>query len=273
MIENRVALVTGVSSGIGRETARLLAERGARVFGTVRDHRPADAIVGVELVRMDVTDESNVKEAVQSVLQQAGSIDVLVNNAGYALGGGLEETSVLEAQQQFETNFFGVLRVTHAVLPAMRRQGSGRVVNISSVLGFLPGPYRGVYAASKHALEGYTETLDHEVRQFGIRAVLIEPTFTRTSVDRNGKSAHAALAAYAEQRHRVEEVIQRNIDHGDHPRAVAEVVCRALVAESPHLRYPVGGAVTLSRLRRFVPARMFDKRLRKQFLLDGALPG
>jgi NAD(P)-dependent dehydrogenase (short-subunit alcohol dehydrogenase family) len=273
MIENRVALVTGVSSGIGRETARLLAERGARVFGTIRDHRTADDLAGVELVRMDVTNESNVKEAVQSVLQRAGSIHMLVNNAGYALGGGLEETSVREAQQQFDTNFFGVLRVTQAVLPAMRRQGGGRIVNISSVLGFLPGPYRGVYAASKHAVEAYTETLDHEVRQFGIRAVLIEPTFTRTNVDRNGKSAHAALAAYAEQRKRVEEVIQRNIAQGDQPRAVAEVVYRALVAESPHLRYPVGEAVTLSRLRRLVPARIFDKRFRKQFLLDVAVRG
>jgi NAD(P)-dependent dehydrogenase (short-subunit alcohol dehydrogenase family) len=271
MDENRVALITGVSSGIGRETARLLAERGARVFGTVRERRPAEVLAGVELVRMDVTNESNVKEAVQSVLQQAGSIHVLVNNAGYALGGGLEETSVQEAQHQFETNFFGVLRVTQAVLPAMRRQGGGRIVNISSVLGFLPGPYRGIYAASQHALEGYTETLDHEVRHFGIRAVLIEPTFTRTSVDRNAKAAHAALDAYAEQRERVEEVIQQNIAHGDHPRTVAEVVYRALVAESPRLRYPVGDGVRLSRLRRFVPARMFDKRFRKQFLLDQAM--
>jgi len=268
MIENKVALVTGVSSGVGRETAQLLAERGARVFGTVRDHQTGDAIAGVELVRMDVTNESSVAKAVQSVLQQAGEVHMLVNNAGYSLAGGLEETSIQEAQQQFDTNFFGALRVTQAVLPAMRRQGYGRIVNISSMLGLLPGPYRGIYAASKHALEGYTETLDHEVRQFGIRAVLIEPVFTKTNIGRNEKSVLTTLDAYADQRKRVEEVIQQRIAHGDEPRAVAEVVYRALTAAPPRLHYPVGEGVMLSRLRRFVPPRMFDSVFRRQFQLD-----
>src|SRR4029434_7490766 len=123
MIENKVALVTGVSSGIGREVAQLLAERGARVFGTVRDHRSARSVTGVELICMDVTNDASVAEAVQSLLLRAGEIHALVNNAGYALLGGLEETSLSEAQQQFGTNFFGVLRVTQAVLPSMRRLG------------------------------------------------------------------------------------------------------------------------------------------------------
>ena len=268
IIKNKVALVTGVSSGIGQETAQLLAERGARVFGTVRDHRPSDAIAGVELVRMDVTNESSVAKAVQAVLEQAGEIHVLVNNAGYALAGGLEETSIQEAQQQFDTNFFGALRVTQAVLPSMRRQGYGRIVNISSMVGLLPHPYRGIYAASKHALEGYTETLDHEVRQFGIRAVLIEPVFTKTNVSRNEKSTLISLDAYADQRKRVEEVIQQRIAHGDEPRAVAEVVYRALTTASPRLHYPVGEGIMLSRLRRFVPPRLFDRVFRRQFQLD-----
>jgi NAD(P)-dependent dehydrogenase (short-subunit alcohol dehydrogenase family) len=268
MIENKIALVTGVSSGIGQETARLLAERGARVFGTVRDHRPSDAITGVELVRMDVTNESSVAEAVQSVLEQTGEIHLLVNNAGYALAGGLEETSIQEAQQQFDTNFFGTLRVTQAVLPLMRRQGYGRIVNISSMVGLLPHPYRGIYAASKHALEGYTETLDHEVRQFGIRAMLIEPVFTKTNVSRNERSTLITLDAYADQRKRVEEVIQRRIAHGDEPRAVAEVIYRALITASPRLHYPVGEGIMLSRLRRYIPPRLFDRVLRKQFQLD-----
>ena len=268
MIKNQIALVTGVSSGIGQETAQLLAERGARVFGTVRDHRPPNAIAGIELVRMDVTNELSVAKAVQSVLEQAGEIDVLVNNAGYALAGGLEETSIQEAQQQFDTNFFGVLRVTQAVLPSMRREGYGRIVNISSMVGLLPHPYRGIYAASKHALTGYTETLDHEVRQFGIRALLIEPVFTKTNVSRNEKSTRITLDAYADQRKRVEEVIQQRIAHGDEPRAVAEVVYRALITASPRLHYPVGDGIMLSRLRRFVPPRLFDRVFRKQFQLD-----
>jgi NAD(P)-dependent dehydrogenase (short-subunit alcohol dehydrogenase family) len=173
---------------------------------------------------MDVTNESSVAKGVQSVLEQTGEIHVLVNNAGYVLTGGLEETSTQEAQQQFDTNFFGVLRVTQAVLPSMRRQRHGRIVNISSMNGLLPAPYRGIYAASKHALEGYTETLDHEVRQFGIRAVLIEPVFTKTQISRNEKSTLVTLGAYADQRERVEEVIQQSTAHGDEPRAVAEVI-------------------------------------------------
>jgi NAD(P)-dependent dehydrogenase (short-subunit alcohol dehydrogenase family) len=268
MIENRVALVTGVSSGIGQEIARLLAEHGARVFGTVRNHQPSNAIAGVQLVRMDVTNESSVAKAVQSVLEQAGEIHVLINNAGYALAGGLEETSIQEAQQQFETNFFGVFRVTQAVLPMMRRQGYGRIVNIGSMNGLLPAPYRGIHAASKHALEGYTETLDHEVRQFGIRAVLIEPVFTKTDTSRNQKSTLISLDAYADQRRRVEEVIQQSKAHGDEPRAVAEVVYRALTTASPRLHYPVGEGIMLSRIRRFAPPRLFDPVFRRRYQLD-----
>jgi NAD(P)-dependent dehydrogenase (short-subunit alcohol dehydrogenase family) len=267
MIKNGVALVTGVSSGIGQETAQLLAEHGLRVFGTVRDRQPK-AIAGVELVRMDVTNESSVAIDVQSVLKQAGEIDLLVNNAGYALAGGLEETSIQAAQEQFDTNFFGTLRVTQAVLPSMRRQGYGRIANISSMNGLLPAPYRGIYAASKHALEGYTETLDHEVRQFGIRAVLLEPVFTKTDISRNEKSTVRTLDAYADQRERVEEVIQQSTAHGDEPRAVAEVIYRALTAASPRLHYPVGEGIMLTRFRRFVPPRLFDRVLRRRYQLD-----
>src|SRR6266550_6291082 len=188
MIENNVVLITGVSSGIGRETAQLLAQRGARVFGTVRDLGRADPIAKVELVLIDVTDDKSVKDGAESVLENAGRIDILINNAGYLIAGGLEETSIEEARQLFETNFFGVLRVTQAVLPSMRRHGYGRIVNISSMLGVLPGPYRGMYVASKHALEGYTKTLDHEVRTFGIRAALVEPVYTRTKSPRTKKT-------------------------------------------------------------------------------------
>ena len=172
-LKRKTTLVTGVTSGIGREIAQLLAERGARVFGTVRNPQSASPIPGVEIVRMEVTDDASVNETVHSIVQKAGPIQYLVNNAGYSFMGALEETSVAEARQQFETNFFGVLRVTNAILPGMRQQGDGRIVNISSVLGFLPAPYWGIYAASKHAIEGYTETLDHEIRRFGLRALLV----------------------------------------------------------------------------------------------------
>ena len=239
MTTNTVALVTGASSGIGRETAQLLAEHDARTFGTVRDLRRASLIDQVELIEMDVNDDGSVREAIRSVLEKAGKIDVLINNAGYSLAGGLEETSVEEARQLFETNFFGVLRVTQAVLPSMRRNGYGRIVNISSMLGLLPGPYRGIYAASKHALEGYTATLDHEVRAFGIRAVLVEPMYTRTKIAKNEKSVQAVIPAYADQKQRVTEIIKRETANGDDPYDVAEVVYNAATAKSPLIATPV----------------------------------
>jgi NAD(P)-dependent dehydrogenase (short-subunit alcohol dehydrogenase family) len=266
-LKNKTTLVTGVTSGIGREIAQLLAERGARVFGTVRNPQSANAIPGVEIVRMEVTDDASVSAAVRTVMQKAGPIQLLVNNAGYSFMGALEETSVEEARQQFETNLFGVLRVTNAILPGMRQQGFGRIINISSVLGFLPAPYMGIYAASKHAVEGYTETLDHEVRRFGVRALLVEPAYTKTNIRGNSKFAKAALEVYADERKRLTDAVQKNIERGDDPCIVAEAVYQSLTAKSPRLRYPVGKGVTLSRMRRFVPAGMFDKSFRKQFQL------
>src|SRR6266699_5075771 len=267
-LKNKTTLVTGVTSGIGREIAQLLAERGARVFGTVRNPQTANPIRGVEIARMEVTDDASVNEAIQSVERKAGPVQFLVNNAGYSFMGALEETSIEEARQQFETNLFGVLRVTNSVLPGMRQQGYGRIVNISSVLGFLPAPYMGIYAASKHAVEGYTETLDHEIRRFGVRALLVEPAYTRTKLTGNTKSAKITLDVYADERKRLTDAAQQNIERGDDPRVVAEAVWNALTAKSPRLRYPVGEGVALSRMRRFVPAGMFDKSFRKQFQLD-----
>src|SRR6059036_3178956 len=150
----------------------------------------------------------------------------------------------------------------------MRQQSFGRIVNISSVLGFLPAPYMGIYAASKHAVEGYTETLDHEIRRFGVRALLVEPAYTKTKLSGNTKSPKISLAVYAEERKRLTDAVQQNIERGDDPRMVAEAVWNALTAKSPRLRYPVGKGVSLSRMRRFVPAGMFDKSFRKQFQLD-----
>ena len=267
-IKNKTTLITGVSSGIGREIAQLLAERGARVFGTVRDPQLVGSIRGVDLVRMDVTDDASVSEAVQHIIEKAGPIQFLVNNAGYSFMGALEETSVAEARQQFETNLFGVLRLTNAILPGMRQQGYGRIVNISSVVGFLPAPYMGIYAASKHALEGYTETLDHEIRRFGVRALLVEPAYTKTKLSGNTQSAKITLDVYADERKRLTAEILHNIERGESPLGVAEAVWNALTAESPRQRYPVGKAAALSRMRRFVPAGMFDKSFRKQFRLD-----
>src|SRR5437763_8304000 len=267
-LKNKTTLVTGVSSGIGREIAQLLAQRGARVFGTARDQKSAKPIPGVEIVRMDVTDDASVSEAIEGIVQKAGPVEVLVNNAGYGLTGALEETTLKEAQDQFETNFFGVLRVTNAVLARMRQAGYGRIVNISSVVGFLPAPFMGMYTASKHAVEGYTETLDHEVRQFGVRAVLVQPSYTKSNINQNEKTAQTNIEAYAVHRQRTHEVVAKGVRHGDEPQIVAETVWQAVTAKSPRLRYPVGKGVFLSRLRRFAPVALFDRALRKESALN-----
>src|SRR6266853_5416052 len=189
----QVAFITGVSSGIGYATEALLADRGFRVYGTYRSRRPADLAGAIDLQQMDVNDDKSVERTVSAVLADAGRIDVLINNAGYALVGALEETSLVEARDQFDTNFFGTLRVTQQILPIMRSQGFGRIVNVSSILGVIPGPFMGIYTATKHAIEGYTETLDHEIRGFGVRAMLVQPSFTNTSILENEKNAAARL--------------------------------------------------------------------------------
>ena len=264
---NKTVLITGVSSGIGLATAQLLARKGFRVFGTVR--KETQALQGVELVKLDVTNDAFVSEAVSAVIAKAGPIGNLVNNAGYGLAGAIEETSVAEAREQFETNLFGVIRMVNAVLPGMRGQGFGRIVNLSSILGFIPLPYMGIYAASKHALEGYTETLDHEVRQFGVRALLIEPDLTRTNFERNTRTVAATIPAYAAQKSRAMGALREQGKTGTDPQAVAQAILTALTANSPRLRYPVGSGGKISLLRRFVP-EMFGKGLRKQFRLDEA---
>jgi NAD(P)-dependent dehydrogenase (short-subunit alcohol dehydrogenase family) len=260
----KVTLVTGVSSGIGREIAQLLAQRGARVFGTARNPKFAHPIPGVEIVRMDVTDDASVSEAIQEIVRKAGPIEVLVNNAGYGLVGALEETILQEARDQFETNFFGVLRVTNAVLAGMREAGYGRIVNISSVVGFIPAPFMGMYTASKHAIEGYTETLDHEVRQFGVRAVLVQPSYTKSNISQNEKTAQTRLEAYAVHRQRMHERVALGVKQGDEPQLVAEAVWLAVTSKTPRLRYPVGKGVLLSRLHRFAPVALFDQAIRKE---------
>lgn len=268
VLTGKVTLVTGASSGIGREIAQLLAQRGARVFGTARNPKSASPIHGVEFVRMDVTDDASVSEAIQGIVQKAGPVEVLVNNAGYGLTGAAEEIALQEARDQFETNFFGVLRVTNTVLAGMRQAGYGRIVNISSVVGFIPAPFMGMYTASKHAVEGYTETLDHEVRQFGVRAVLVQPSYTKSNINQNEKTAQTHLEAYAVHRQRMHEVVANGVKNGDEPQIVAEAVWQAVTAKSPRLRYPVGKGVLLSRLRRFAPVALFDRAIRKESALN-----
>jgi NAD(P)-dependent dehydrogenase (short-subunit alcohol dehydrogenase family) len=259
-----VVLVTGVSSGIGRAVADAFAAKGFEVFGTSRNPRTTQPVAGVELVQLDVTDDASVAAAVSTVVQRAGRIDIVVNNAGAGVFGAAEETSITQAQQLFETNFFGLVRLTREVLPYLRAQRSGRIINIGSVLGFLPSPYGSLYAASKHAVEGYSESVDHETREFGVRVAVVEPGYTNTSFEANATDADSPLDSYAAVREHVKQVIAKAVRAGDDPAVVAQVVLKAATSRTPKLRYPAGPlARRLSLLKRFAPAALLDNGIRK----------
>jgi len=266
----KTALVTGASSGIGETTARLLARSGYRVFGTSRRDAPSRRD-DVEMLPLDVTDDASVATCAAEALRRAGALDLLVNNAGFALIGALEESTTEQAKAIFDTNLFGVMRVTRAVLPAMRARGQGRVVNISSVAGFLPAPFSGLYACTKHALECYSESLDHEVRTFGIRVSLVEPGFIATRIGESMPEPDAKLAAYDRGRMNVAAVFNEALAKAPGPDTVARVVLEAATAKSPQLRYPVRREAATPRVaRRLVPTAVFERGFRKQFRLDAA---
>jgi len=268
----RVVLITGASSGIGRATAELLAARGYRVFGGVRGAATTRPLAGVELVSLDVRHDPSVKACVDEVYNRAGRIDVLINNAGVNLVGAVEETSISQAQALFDTNVFGVLRMIQAALPGMRRQGSGLIVNLSSILGFIPAPFMGVYASTKHAIEGLSESLDHEVRAFGIRVVLIEPDYIKTNLDASAAQAEMRIDAYAPQRQRTAAAITHDTDKAPGPKLVAEEVLRSIEG-SYRMRRPIGRAALVSWLRRLLPVWLFEPSLRKIFALGPSSKG
>src|SRR6266540_6688951 len=253
-LKKLVALVTGASSGIGKATAERLATAGYQVYGTSR---------------RGATSDESVAAAVNALLRSEGRVDLLVNNAGFSVApAGAEESSIEQARAIFETNFFGIVRMTRAVTPHMRRQGNGRIINIGSVFGFLPMPFMALYAATKHAVEGYSESLDHELRTRGIRVLVIEPANTNTKFDANLLQPDAKLDEYREVRAALAKQMESLVESGDKPSIVAETVLKAALAARPKLRYAVGRGVALSRMRRFVPAGIFDKSFRKQFQLD-----
>ena len=268
-IEGPIALVTGASSGIGEATAERLALAGYKVYGTSRRRAPAGQR-SFEMLPLDVTSDESVEAAVREVMRLDGRIDLLVNNAGFSIApAGAEESSMAQARSIFDTNFFGIVRMTRAVVPHMRRQGAGRIINIGSVLGFLPAPYMALYAATKHAIEGYSESLDHELRTRGIRVSVIEPAYTKTQFDANLLEADAKLEEYREVRAALTRKLKEVLASADEPGIVADVVLEAASAARPKLRYTAGRIASRVRLlRRFAPAGVLDSGIRKDLQLD-----
>src|SRR5438034_10453454 len=269
-IGSKIALVTGASSGIGEATAQQLAAAGYKVYGTSRrvgaaGQRP------FEMLPLDVTSDESVETAVRTLMRLEGRIDLLVNNAGFGVApAGAEESSIEQARSVFDTNFFGMVRMIRAVVPHMRFQGSGRIINIGSVLGFLPAPYMALYSATKHAVEGYSESLDHELRTRGIRVSVIEPAYTKTQFDANFLEPDSKLDEYREIRASLGKRLKEVMAAADQPGVVADVVLQAASAPRPELRYTAGvRAGRLRLLRRFAPAGLMDIGIRKELRLTG----
>lgn len=264
-----IALVTGASSGIGKATAERLAAAGYTVYGSSR-RGAQERQLPFTMLPLDVTNDESVEAIVSKVIELEGRIDLLVNNAGFGVApAGAEESSIKQAQAIFDTNFMGMVRMTRAVVPHMRQHGNGRIINIGSVLGFLPLPFGALYAATKHAMEGYSESLDHELRTRGIRVSVVEPAYTKTQFDANFMEPDAKLEEYRQIRASLSATLKAVMDIADPPDVVADVVLKAATTAHPKLRYTAGKlAARLSLLRRFAPAAVLDSGIRKDLRLD-----
>jgi len=264
--QNRVVLVTGASSGIGRACAEFLAARGYSVYGASR--RPA-ATGLVEPITMDVRDDASVRDAVAEVIAREGRIDIVVNNAGISIAGAVEDTSIEEAREQFDVNFFGVVRVCRAVLPVLREQRSGYIVNIGSIGGLVAIPFQGLYSASKFALEGFSESLRLEVSRFGVHVVLIEPGDHRTGLTSNRQKTAESRSnpAYRDLFRRAVERTAADEQNGPDPRAVALLLHRIVGNHRPRLRYTVGPIPERATiwLKRLMPYSLVEKVMNAYF--------
>ena len=267
----KVALVTGSSSGIGYETALLLARNGFDTFATMRNMNKSKEITEVSkrenlplrVMQLDVNDDRSVADAIKNILNEKKSIEVVVNNAGYGLMGSVEDSSLDEIKAQFETNFFGAIRVIKEVIPIMRKQRSGTIVNVSSVAGRIGFPMGSAYVSSKFALEGLSESMSYELKQFGIKIVLIEPGVINTNFALvTPKKALEANSSYSQLMNKLEENLFSTIANGTPPKDVANVILHSITKESPEHRYLVGNdAVELINARKNSTDEEFEKMI------------
>lgn len=267
----KVALVTGASSGIGMETARSLKAAGFIVYGAARriDRMRDLEKDGINVIALDVTNELSVRDCVKTIHEREGRIDVLVNNAGYGSYGAIEEVSVSEAKSQFDVNLFGLARLTQAVLPAMRANRFGRIINISSMGGKIYTPFGGWYHATKFAVEGFSDCLRLEVESFGIDVVVIEPGGIKTewgAIAADHLRKASGNGAYASDATKAADSMVKNYQGNrlSPPSVIASAIVEAATAPKPRTRYAVGfGAKPILFMRRWLSDRMFDKLIKR----------
>lgn len=274
----KVAIVTGSSSGIGLETSLMLAENGFNVYATMRDLSKSEKILKmadnkklqIEVGQLDVTSEQSVENAISAIVEQEGQIDVLVNNAGYGLMGPAEELTIDELREQFETNLFGVLRTTKKVLPVMRKNQQGTIINMSSIVGKIGIPTMSGYVSSKFALEGLMESMRYELEPFGIKVVLIEPGVIKTNFLNSSVFAKKALKETSPYRTLIQKVgegFSARFENGALPIEVAKAILQAATSTKPDIRYSVGNdATSLLDARRKMSDADFETFFKLNFL-------
>jgi short-subunit dehydrogenase len=251
--QQKVAIITGSSSGIGHATALLLARNRFHTYATMRNIKKSVDIMEIanrerlplQVIQLDVNDDTSIRNSIEKVISEKQRIDLLINNAGYGLVGAFEDLSVEEIKSQFETNFFGVIRLTQQVLPIMRKQKSGTIVNVSSGAGRIGFPGMSAYVSSKFALEGLSESMSYELEPFGIKSVIIEPGVIRTNFKKNAVmskklSDDSFISPYSSIIQKMDASITSIIEHATPPEEVAKAILHVVTSNNPELRFPVG---------------------------------
>jgi NADP-dependent 3-hydroxy acid dehydrogenase YdfG len=265
---SKVAFITGGTSGIGKAICTYLASKGVIVYGSGRKVENGSKLDTFKLVRCDVTSDDSVKKAVQYIIEQEGKIDLLVNNAGIGMAGSIEDSEIEEIRNIFNTNVAGTLRTCKAVLPQMRKQKSGLIINISSVGGLMGLPYRGIYSSSKSSVELISEAMSMEVMKYGIKVVLIEPGEFKTSINQNRKvSAKALDSVYKADFDRIHEIINHEVDNGQNPFKIGKLVYKIMNKKNPGVRYNTGDFTSKLALvlKKSLPPRLFERMLMNHY--------
>lgn len=268
--QKRIVLVTGGSSGIGKAVAEYLSQNGFIVYGTSRSERKEENTSGVNMLQVDVTDETSILSAISEIKAKHGALDVLINNAGLGMAGPIESTSAQEVEEIFNTNVFGVFNVCRAAIPLMRDSGGGNIINITSIAGHFGLPYRGVYCSSKFAVEGFSESLSMEIKKFGIEVSIIEPGDFKTSINQNRRLAqNVDEKTYPNFKSALEQVNQE-VEHAQDPILIAHKIEKIIKTKKPSLYYQVGTPVQKLSifLKRILPSRTFERMIMKHYKMN-----
>ncbi len=266
---HKIVLITGATSGIGKETALFLTEKGFTVYGTARNIENKN--LPFKLLPMDVRDEKSIRQAVEMLLSETGKIDILINNAGVGITGAVEELPTEELRNVFATNFYGAIAVIQAVLPSMRAQKSGKIINVTSIAGYMGLPFRGAYSASKGALMLMSEALRMEVKNFGIEVTTVAPGDYATDIA--SRRYHAPVkenSAYATDYQKSLDLMNQHVDSGGNPIEMAQKIYEIINTKHPNVHYKQGSFLQKFSivLKRILPSKTYEKMLMKHYKLD-----